>query len=105
MLRRGGGAGGLTAPGPDPAPLEAGEDEPFEPIALRALRIALWYLDSATDNSSFVSINVDSVSSSGAGFVALINPCTDRDADRQRSENSFTSSFSSNSVVGVVWIN
>jgi hypothetical protein len=40
-----------------------------DPLTLRALSIARCCCDNATEISSFVSISVNNVSSSGAGFV------------------------------------
>lgn len=54
------------------------------PKTLRALRTARWCLDKATEISSFVSINVNSVSSSGAGLVELMYAWMARDADWHR---------------------
>lgn len=54
------------------------------PKALRALRTARWCLDNATEISSFVSINVKSVFSSGAGLVELMYAWMARDADWHR---------------------
>lgn len=61
-------------------------------VALLAFSTARWYLDSATERCSFVSMSVSMVSSSGGGFSTAIYPWTDLAAPAQRSENSFISS-------------
>lgn len=101
VSRRGTG-GDLNAPDAEVFSLEgAGDWLPLRPSALRALRIVCWCRDSAADSSSFVSINVVRVSSSGGGFVEWMYDCIAREADRHRSENSFMRSLSNTSVTGV----
>lgn len=50
---------------------EVGDEDP---LILRAFNIARCCCDSATEISSFVSISVNRVSSSGAGLVVWIYP-------------------------------
>lgn len=75
------------------------------PKALRALRMARWCLDSATDSSSLDSINVSKVSSSGAGFFAWMYDWMAPEAFWHRWENSRMSSLSRISAGGVDWTN
>lgn len=79
--RGGAGTGRVLAPDAATSPDSTGDWLLVLPKALRALRTARWCLDNATEISSFVSISVNSVSSSGAGLVELMYAWMARDAD------------------------